>query len=144
MVNYSSRSLQFCFILFAVSTRIFVPQLGFWNMLCWSHHYRSSEWSSLWTRGSLLCEPICSTCNSFPFLFRLPRTWHFISNSAVVSRKAKDGYPSDAPGPCSHIFFFAEFELLFAFVSLYMIFSSFHVLCCVCISPFLFFILGLL
>ena len=44
---------------------------------------------------------ICSTCHCIHFLFRLPRTWLFMSNSAGVSRKAEAAYPNDAPSPCS-------------------------------------------
>ena len=40
---------------------------------------------------SALREPNCSTCHSFPFLFRLPRAWLFIGNSAGVSKKAERG-----------------------------------------------------
>ena len=36
-----------------------------------------------------------------------------MSNSAGVSRKAEDAYPTDAPGPCSQ--FLAESELLIYF-----------------------------
>ena len=57
-------------------------------------------------------EPICSTCHSFLFLFRLPQTCLF----SVIRRmflEKKDAYPTSAPGPCSQIL--VEFELLIYF-----------------------------
>ena len=57
-------------------------------------------WLSSWTRGLLACidlrhkKLICSTFHSFPFLFRLPWTCLFMSNSAGVSRKSEDAYPT--------------------------------------------------
>ena len=47
---------------------------------------------------------ICSRCHIFPFLFRLPLTWLFMSNTAGVYRKAKEAYPTGIPGPWSQFF----------------------------------------
>ena len=75
--------------------RAILLQLGFLNRVMllqdWSHHYRSFI---VVTMNSLIVNVfpsvpwklICSTCQ-FSFLFRLSRTWLFMSNSACVSRK---------------------------------------------------------
>ena len=51
--------------------------------------------------GVSIYEIETSTRHNFPFLFCLPWTCLFMSNSAGVSRKADDAYPKGAPGPCS-------------------------------------------
>ena len=91
----------------AVTTQTFcialvVLQLGFWNRVMlqdWSYHYRSSMVINMnsWifpVYSSAPSKLICSMCQRFPFLVRLPRTWLLMSNSAGVSRKAEDAYPT--------------------------------------------------
>ena len=88
-------------------------------------------WSSSWTRGSLRYihlrhkkKLIFSTCHSFPFLFRQPWTWLFMSSSVGVSRKAEDTNPTGERGPCFQ--FLVKSELLICFCcSVCMIFLSF-------------------
>ena len=59
----------------------------------WSHHYISfvvaimNSWIVTMYQ-SALWKLICASCHSFPFLFRLPRTW-IMSNSAGVSGKPR-------------------------------------------------------
>ena len=87
-------------------------------VLYWSHYHRSFM---LVTMNSWIVtvypfaswKLICSTYHSFPFFFRLPWTWIFMSNPVGVSRKAEDAYPIDALGPCSKIL--VEFELFIYF-----------------------------
>ena len=81
---------------------------------------------------------ICSTCHSFPFLCLLSWTWLFMSNSAGVSRKAEESYPTGASGPCSE--FLMEFELLISFVTLFVLFQLPYVLCCFVCFPCLVFV----
>ena len=72
--------------------------LGFWNRVMlpqyWSHYYRCFVVVivQLWFITMFPSAPwklICSMCHSFLFLFRLPWTSVFMSNS------------TGAPGPCS-------------------------------------------
>ena len=74
-----------------------------------------------------------STCHGFPFLFRLPGTWLFISNSVGVTRNAEDAYPTGAPGPSSHAVFSGVrvTHLVLLFCMYYFIyFMSFVVIAC--------------
>ena len=61
-----------------------------------------------------------STC---PFLFRLPRTWLFMSNSATATWKAEDAYPTGALGPRSQ--FLVEYDLLYFLLPCMYYFISF-------------------
>ena len=83
------------------------------------HHHELEDPSSPW-------KLICSTCPSFPFLFRQPWTWLYISNSVGVSRKAEDDYLTGAPGPCSQILVESELHIFFCYFV-----CIFYVLCCV-------------
>ena len=71
-----------------------------------SHYDRSfmgvfMDWWTVTVYQSAQWKLICSTCHSYPFLFRLPCACLFMSNSADVSRfKAEDAYPTGAPGSC--------------------------------------------
>ena len=68
-------------------------------------------------------------CHSFHFLFRLPRTLLFMSNSAGVPSKAEDDCPISTPGQCSK--FLVESELLiyfYYFVCIILVYSC-HLLC---------------
>ena len=70
----------------------------------------------------------CSICHSFPFLFRLPRTWLFMRNSADVSRKAEDVYPTCTPGLCFQVLLVSE---LLIYVCYFVLFWLIYVLLCV-------------
>ena len=56
-----------------------------------------------------------------------------MSDSAGVSRKAEDTYPTSTPGPCSQFLVASELLIYFCYFVLY--YSVFYVLCCVCLFP---------
>ena len=84
-------------------------QLGFLNRVMllhhWSYHYRNfmvlimNSWI-VTVYSSAPWKLICSTCHSF-FSFDYPGLDFFISNSASITRKAEDAYPTGTPCPCT-------------------------------------------
>ena len=87
---------------------------------------------------------IFSTRHSFPSLFRLAHTWFFMSNSADVSTKAEDAYPTGAPCPCSQVVFTGVRvpHSCFCYFVCMIIFTLCSLLCNVCF-PCLVFVPGL-
>ena len=76
----------------------------------------------------------CSTCHRIPFLFRLPRTWLFIINPAVVYRKAEDAYTTGAPRPCFQSLVESEMLIYICyFVCTVLVISGTWYFCCVCL-----------
>ena len=77
----------------------------------WSHSYKSSmvvimnSWIFV-VFPSAPWKPICSTCHSFPILFRLPRTWLFMSNSVGVSKSRRR-----LPYRCMHLVHAPSFQV---------------------------------
>ena len=80
---------------------------------------------------------ICSTCHNFTFLFRLPWTLLFMSNSVGVFRTAEDTNPTGAPGPCSQFLVQSELvaHLLLLLCMYYFSYFMFYVVyvCCSCL-----------
>ena len=95
-------------------------------------------WSSWAHRSSWCIRLICSSSHSF--LFRLPRTWHLMSNSVDVSRKALEAHPTGEHGSCSHFLWESELFICLCFFVRFIIFFLFHVLCslyflCIAVIP---------
>ena len=88
------------------------------DVKCWIHTFQWFLISSNLT--------FCSPCHSFLFRLLFARTWHFMSNSAGVSRKA-DVYSTGAPGPCSR--FLHDPGLLIYFCFYERVILTIHVLC---------------
>ena len=78
-------------------------------------------------------DPIWSTCQSFTFLFLLPRTWFSMRNAAGVSRKAEDACPTSAPGPCPQLSEVRVAHILLLLCMYYFGYFMFSVLCFVCL-----------
>ena len=77
---------------------------------------------------------IRATCHSLPFLFRLSRTWLFMSNLADVSRKTEDTYPTDALGPCSQFLVKSELLIYFCFFACIFFYYFMFFVVCVCFT----------
>lgn len=124
-----------------VTTRTFWTVIDFWQFGFWNRCMFLQDWSKDYRNLMIVIinswivtvcpsaprERICSPCHSFPFLFWIPQTRHFISNHTIVSRKEERLPYRDSWSMFSVV---SGVKVAY-YLTLYVLFWLIHVLCCV-------------